>query len=36
MADIPSAAAEIKRGKEEEERRKNKRQDENIMVCPIP
>jgi len=25
--------AEIRRGKKE---RKNKRQDENIMVCPIP
>jgi len=35
MADIQSAAAEIRRGKKEE-RRKNKRQDENIMVCPIP
>jgi len=35
MADIQSAAAEIRRGKKEEER-KNKRQDENIMVCPIP
>jgi len=36
MADIQSAAAEIRRGKKEEERTKNKRQDENIMVCPIP
>jgi len=36
MADIQSAAAEIRRGKEKEERRKNKRQDENILVCPIP
>jgi len=36
MADIQSAAAEIRRGKKEEERRKDKRQDENIMVCPIP
>jgi len=48
MADIQSAAAEIRRGikeeeerrrkkkKEEERRRKIKRQDENIMVCPIP
>jgi len=35
MADIQSAAAEIRRGKKEE-RKKNKRQDENIMVCPIP
>jgi len=36
MADIQSAAAEIRRGIEEEEERKNKRQDETIMVCPIP
>jgi len=38
MADIQSAAAEIRRGKEEErkDRKKNKRQDENIIVCPIP
>jgi len=35
MADIQSAVAEIRRGKKKEER-KNKRQDENIMVCPIP
>jgi len=34
MADIQSAAAEIRRGKKEE-RRKNKPQHENIMVCPI-
>jgi len=34
MADIQSAAAEIRRGKKEE--RKNKPQHENIMVCPIP
>jgi len=33
MADIQSAAAEIRRGKKE---RKNKSQHENIMVCPIP
>jgi len=33
MADIQSAAAEIKRGKKEG---KNKLQQENIMVCPIP
>jgi len=31
MADIQSAAAEIRRG----EKRKNKSQHENIMVCPI-
>jgi len=35
MVDIQSAEAEIRRGKKEE-RKKNKRQDENIMVCPIP
>jgi len=34
VADIQSEATEIRRGKKEE--RKNKRQDENIMVCPIP
>ena len=33
MADIQSAAAEIRRGKKEERRRKNKPQHENIMVC---
>ena len=33
MADIQSAAAEIRRGKKEEE---EKPQHENIMVCPIP
>jgi len=36
MADIQSAAAEIRRGKKIERRKKNKRQDENIMVCSIP
>jgi len=37
MADIQSAAAEIRRGKKERRmKKKNKRQDENIMVCPIP
>jgi len=36
MADIQSAAAEIRRGKKKERRRrKNKPQHENIMVCPI-
>jgi len=34
MADIQSAMAEIRR--EKKEGRKNKRQDENTMVCPIP
>ena len=32
MADIQSPTAEIRQGKKEEERKK---QDENIMVCPI-
>jgi len=40
MADIKSAAAEIRRGKkrkkERKKKRKNKPQHENIMVCPIP
>jgi len=38
MADIQSAAAEIRRGKKEERRKKNKPQHENIslMVCPVP
>jgi len=36
MADIQSPTAEIRRGKNKKERRQNKRQDENIMVCPIP
>jgi len=35
MADIHSATAEIRQGKKYR-RKKNKRQDENIMVCPIP
>jgi len=34
MADIQSAAAEIRRGKKEERRRTNDRM--KIMVCPIP
>jgi len=33
MADIPSASAEIRRGKKEI-RKKNKRQDENIYGLP--
>jgi len=33
MADIQS---EIRRGKKERKKKKNKRQDENIMDCPIP
>jgi len=37
MADIQSAAAEIRRGKKrKKETKKNKPQHENIMVCPIP
>jgi len=36
MADVQSAAAEIRRGKKKIRRRKNKPQHENIMVCPIP
>jgi len=39
MADIQSAAAEIRRGKKKEERRKkkkNKPQHENIYGLPIP
>jgi len=35
MVDIQSAAAEIKRGKKKEERRK-KPQGKNMMACPIP
>jgi len=35
MADIQSAAAEIRQGKRRRRRRKNKPQHENIMVCPI-
>jgi len=37
MVDIESATAENKRGKKtkEEDRRKKKPQDENIMACPI-
>jgi len=35
MADIQSAAAEIRREKKET-KKKNKPQHENIMVCPIP
>jgi len=38
MADIQSAAAEIRRGnkKRKKKKKKNKPQHENIMVCPIP
>jgi len=37
MADIQSAAAEIRRGKKKkEERKKNKPQHENIYGLPIP
>jgi len=39
MADIQSAAAEIRRGKQKKKKNNNnnnKLQHENIMVCPIP
>jgi len=36
MADIQSAAAEIRQGRKRRRRRQNKSQHENIMVCPIP
>jgi len=36
MADIQSAAAEIRRGKKEEKEEKNKPQHENIYGLPIP
>jgi len=39
MADIQSAATEIRRGKKKKKKKKkkkNKPQHENIMVCPIP
>jgi len=38
MADIQSASAEIRRGKEKkiEDRSKEKPQFKNIMACPIP
>jgi len=35
MADIQSAAAEIRRGKKEEERKKNKPQHENIYMVSL-
>jgi len=34
MVDIQSLTGEIRRGNKKEEERK--KQDENIMVCPIP
>jgi len=34
MVDIQSVTAEISRGKKKEERKKNKRQDENIYGLP--
>jgi len=34
MVDIQSPTAEIRRGKQKKKERK-KKQDENIMVCPI-
>jgi len=36
MVDIQSTTAEIRLGKKEEERKKNKLHEENIMACPIP
>jgi len=38
MADIQSAAAEIRRGKKKrkKKKKKNKPQHENVMVCPVP
>ena len=36
MLDIQSAAAEIRRGKKEDRKKKKKPHDENIMVCRIP
>ena len=36
MADIQSAAAEIRREKRRRRRKKKKSQGKNIMVCPIP
>jgi len=38
MVDIQSAAAEIRRGNKKRRKKKEriKKQDENIMVCPIP
>jgi len=36
IADIQSAAAEIRRGKKKKERRKKKPQHENIYGLPIP
>jgi len=35
MVDIQSVAAEIRRGKKEEDRRRKKPQGKNIMACPI-
>jgi len=35
-ADIQSATADIRRGKKKKEEEEETKQDENIMVCPIP
>jgi len=35
MADIQSATAEIRRGKNKKKKKKKKPQGKNIMVCPI-
>jgi len=36
MVDIQSATAEIRQGKKERKKTKNKLQGKNIMACPIP
>jgi len=36
MVDIQSPTAEIRRGNKEKKKEERKKQDENIMVCPIP
>jgi len=36
MVDIQSPTAEIRRGKIKKKKKERKKQDENIMVCPIP
>jgi len=35
MVNIQSPTAEIRRGKKEQRKKERKKQDENIMVCPI-
>jgi len=36
IVDIQSPAAEIRRGNKKKKKERGKKQDENIMVCPIP